>query len=80
MPDAITKFIASLDERTRQRLKGRLLALKQDPYNAHDVKKMSGQGGHMYRLRVGKIRITYILKDTELEILDIDYRGNIYNK
>lgn len=78
MSDRIQKFIASLDEKTRSRLKERLLALKMDPLKMHDVKKMRGQGMDVYRLRMGKIRIIYQLKGDNVEIIDIDYRGHIY--
>ncbi|MDO8490168.1 MAG: type II toxin-antitoxin system RelE/ParE family toxin [bacterium] len=78
MADKIAKFIASLDPRIRQALKDKLLALQANPHVAKDVIKMRGLSG-MYRLRMGKIRIIFtIKKSSEVEIIDIDYRGNIY--
>lgn len=78
MPDKITKFINALDKKIRARLKKKLLELKMNPYQMKDVKKLQGGTG-MYRLRLGKIRIVYkILENQSMEIIDIDYRGNIY--
>ena len=78
MPDKVTRFIESLDEKVRAALKKKLLALKSNPYGVAGVKKMNGID-HTYRLRVGKIRIIYRLdSQNNVEIVDIDYRGNIY--
>lgn len=78
MPDTVTKFIESLDEKTRARLKKKLIELKKNPYAVSGVKKMNGMD-HTYRLRVGKIRIIYAIDARNaVEVIDIDYRGNIY--
>lgn len=79
MPDKIAKFIAALDKKTRVRLKRRLLELVKYPYGGgKDVKKLQGAGGEFFRLRMGKIRIVYRVMKGKVEIMDIDYRGNIY--
>lgn len=78
MTDRIGKFINSLDKKTKEKLKARLKRLKESPYKAGDVKKLSGYGDDLYRLRMGKIRIIYRFIDSEIEVVDIDYRGNIY--
>lgn len=78
MADKIAKFIASLSPKIRQALKDKLLALCTDPYATRNVIKMNGVS-ETYRLRIGKIRIVYIIKkDSTVEIIDIDYRGDIY--
>lgn len=78
MPDRITKFIDSLNEKTRRQLKAKLLALKKFPFSMKGVKKMQG-GENMYRLRMSKIRIIYrIVSNNEIHVIDIDYMGNIY--
>jgi mRNA interferase RelE/StbE len=78
MPDKISKFIASLDKKTKDRLKAKLIQLKQDPFsNLQDVKKLHGCS-NVYRLRMGKIRIIFSIIDKDIQISDIDYRGNIY--
>ena len=79
MPDKITKFIASLDSRMRKRLALRLKELKTSPYeNVGDIKKLKGTAKNVYRLRLEKIRIIYLIAGRDIEIVDIDYRGNIY--
>ena len=78
MTDQIRKFIDSLDLKVRKKLKQRLMLLKSSPFRARDVKKMQTSSGEFYRLRMGKIRIVYRMAESEIEIIDIDYRGNIY--
>ena len=72
MTDKISKFIKSLDQKTRGRLKEKLILLKEGKLT---LSKLQGNK-NLYRLRVGKIRIIY--NKTTQEIIDIDYRGNIY--
>lgn len=78
MPDKITKFIEFLRAKIRKQLKENLLALKNNPYGMKGVKKMNGSDDNIYRLRMGKIRIIYKIDSDKIEIIDIDYRGNIY--
>lgn len=78
MTDKITKFIDSLDKKTKTKLKKKLSELKADPYGSKDIKKLKGFQNNLYRFRIGKIRIIYQLINNEIEIVDIDYRGNIY--
>ena len=81
MTDRVQKFIETLDKKTRLQLKTKLLALKKDPFSAKNVKALKGYGTNMFRLRMGKIRVIYYInKDQSAEILDIDYRGEIYKK
>jgi len=77
MTDKIQKFLKSLDKKTKEKLKKRLLLLKESPYKGNDIKKLQGYND-LYRLRVGKIRIIYKAPNQEIEIIDIDYRGNVY--
>ena len=78
MSDKITKFINSLDKKMRLRLKEKLLEVKQNPFFGNDIKKLQGIGENLYRLRIGKIRVIYKILQNDIEIIDIDYRGNIY--
>lgn len=78
MTDKVNKFINSLDKKTKNRLKQRLIELKTSPFNMPGVKKLSGWGNNAFRFRLGKIRVIYGLFEGEVEIIDIDYRGNIY--
>jgi len=77
MTAKIQKFLNSLDKKTKEKFKQRLLSLKQSPYEGKDIKKLKGYN-NLYRLRMGKIRIIYHLKNQDVEIIDIDHRGNIY--
>lgn len=79
MTDKIQKFFDAQDLKTKSRLKKKLLELKQNPFTGNNIKKMSGYGKNVFRLRVGDIRIIYLVhKNLAIEILDIDYRGSIY--
>ncbi len=79
MPDKIIKFINSLDKKTKERLKKRLSDLKTNPLkSSNDIKKLKGCKEDLYRLRIGKIRIIYKMNNNNIEIIDIDYKGNIY--
>ncbi len=62
----------------RLRLKEKLLEVKQNPFFGNDIKKLQGIGENLYRLRIGKIRVIYKILQNDIEIIDIDYRGNIY--
>lgn len=46
----------------------------------YDIKKMKGYNESIFRLRIGKYRAVFQVKDSELIILvfDIDSRGEIY--
>lgn len=78
MPDRISKFIDSLDIKTRARLKEKLKQLRGNPFAMPGVKKLVNCGRTTYRLRLGKIRIIYMLNGGSIEIIDMDFRGNIY--
>ena len=51
-----------------------------DPFDAANVKALSGPLKGKYRRRVGDLRIIYSLDSTakELYVLTIDWRGNVY--
>lgn len=78
MPDKIAKFLQGLNAKTRKQLKLKMSQLRENPFAMPGVKKMQTGEGVYYRLRVGKIRIIYVVSNIGVEIIDIDYRGNIY--
>ncbi len=44
-----------------------------------DIKKLKGRRvKNMYRLRVGKYRVIFVLEEEEIKIVDINTRGDIY--
>lgn len=73
---AAEKFLKKQDRKTQERL---LLAINQLPQGT-DIKKL--QGYNMYRMRVGSIRVLYIIDDIIKIILieNIDNRGDVYKK
>ncbi len=78
MSDRIKKFLDSLDAKTREKIKEYLLEIKKNPFlEGGDIKKLK-KHKNCYRLRIGKIRIVYEVTKEDIEIIDIDYRGNIY--
>jgi mRNA interferase RelE/StbE len=79
MTDKIRKFIDLLDRKTRTRLRNMLKSLRENPFTeSADTKKLKGFRDNVYRLRLGTIRIIYEIVETNIVIIDIDYRGNIY--
>ena len=78
MVDKVEKFFASLDEKAKERIRKKLLQVKKSPFSASGVKKMKNWGNDVYRVRIGRIRVIYKLLEDDIEIVDIDYRGNIY--
>lgn len=75
------KFIEAQDKPTKQRIKGAIEGLTEDPPKG-DIKLLQGYTDGRKRLRVGKYRIIYnYLSEKEIEILlimNIDSRGDIY--
>jgi mRNA interferase RelE/StbE len=44
-----------------------------------DIRMLKGRSiKNIYRLRVGKYRVIYIWEREEIEIIDIDTRGDVY--
>ena len=50
------------------------------PFNDLDIKKMKGNWEGYYRLRIGKIRVIFIVDLTsgDIEIYNIGFRGDVY--
>lgn len=77
------KFLKSRSISERKIIKTKLNLLTENPFTHPrlDIKKMKGVEG-VFRLRTGKIRIIYQVKESDLLILVIaaGVRGNIYKK
>ncbi len=78
MTSRLEKFIKSLDKKTKDRLKKKLNSIKSNPRKGANIKRLQGAEKDLYRLRTGKIRVIYKIVKNEVQIIDIDYRGNIY--
>ena len=73
---AAIKFLKKQDKKTQERL---LTTINQLPQGT-DIKKLKGLD--MYRMRVGNMRILYLIDDTIkiISIENIDNRGNVYKR
>jgi len=74
MSDKIQKFLAALEPKQFTVIQALLHRIVTGNLAGLDVKKMAGKQNE-FRVRKGKIRIVF---DQDRNILDIDYRGNIY--
>lgn len=77
----VKKFIEKQDKTLKSRFKKVFLKLMENPYPNNqtlDIKKL--KGGEEYRLRIGKYRFIYQIKDDVLVIVmeKADSRGDIY--
>ncbi|TGK08991.1 type II toxin-antitoxin system RelE/ParE family toxin [Leptospira fletcheri] len=54
--------------------------LKKNPFFGPNIKKLKGEFDGLYRYRIGKYRLFYLIKDNELLIIfvDIDQRKDSY--
>jgi mRNA interferase RelE/StbE len=76
-----TKFLKKLDGLTKDRIKKKLLKLKDDPFPP-EVERVEGHKGEkVFRVRVGDYRILYLVRyeDSLIFIAKIDKRGKVYN-
>ena len=77
MTDKLTKFIKYLDKKKKSKIKKILNEIKNKDFENKDIKKLKGYKT-LFRVRIGKLRIIFEILDNDIEIIDIDYRGNIY--
>ena len=74
------KFLGKLDKELFDRIIKKLETLKENPFPS-DVKRVVGRKEKVFRVRVGKYRILYVVFDDKKEILvtDIDRRESAYD-
>ncbi|MDM8545020.1 type II toxin-antitoxin system RelE/ParE family toxin [Candidatus Venteria ishoeyi] len=73
------KFLAKCDKSIFERFEQQLVMLIQDPYSQSlDIKKLKNHT--CYRLRIGKYRFLYEVREQELIIFFVkaDSRGGVY--
>jgi mRNA interferase RelE/StbE len=84
---ASVKFLEKLSPKETEKLQDRLAALLESletegivPFNELDIKSLKGDWKGFFRMRVGKIRVVFSINSEadELQVYDIDFRGNIY--
>jgi mRNA interferase RelE/StbE len=72
------KFLESLDEESRVRIKEKLMTLKENPFSI-PYRKIKGRNS-TYRIRIGDFRVIYSVRESEIRILKIDRRERIYDR
>ncbi len=75
------KFIESLDKKLKSKLEilFKILKINPLPFREYDLKKLKGVE-NFYRIRIGKIRMIYEIKELEHKIYIhfVGYRGKAY--
>ena len=74
------KFLKNSESELYQRLMERIRELSINPF-PQDIKRVEGEKGKVFRVRVGKHRITYEIysEKNEILIVKIGRRENIYD-
>jgi len=74
------KFISTLPQNYKDKIKETLIILRENPYG-YPYKKIRGET-NLYRIRVGKYRILYEIdkNNNQIIILKIDKRERIYKR
>jgi len=70
-------------ENIQLKIRKNLNNLKIDPYKSRvncDIKLLKNTNPKKHRLRVGKYRIIYIIKDKEIKVIDLIKRETGYNR
>ena len=68
-----TKAINGMDKPTKKRIREGI-----EKIPAGDISPMEGYTDGSRRLRIGKYRIIFVIKDNTVVVRDIGSRGNIY--
>ncbi|TGL55698.1 type II toxin-antitoxin system mRNA interferase toxin, RelE/StbE family, partial [Leptospira wolffii] len=79
------QFQSKLKDRQFSHLKKKLTdyvypILKKNPFFGPNIKKLKGEFDGLYRYRIGKYRLFYLIKDNELLVIfvDVDQRKDSY--
>ncbi len=75
----IQKFMIKLSENKRKKILEKINIIETKGVEFANVKVLKGHK-NIFRLKIDKIRIIFTLNKGYFEVLDIDYRGNIYKK
>lgn len=73
-------FLKTLQPKLRKQMATRIEALAKDPLpqGAIALKDVEDDGERVYRIRQGKHRIIYVIRETVVVILIIDHRKDAY--
>jgi len=74
------KFYRNADEVLKNRIVDAVGALARNPRLGGPVKKLKGELKHLYRFRIGDLRILYEIDDSEdtVWVKTIEWRGSAY--
>jgi mRNA-degrading endonuclease RelE of RelBE toxin-antitoxin system len=73
--DKIQKALNRLTEKEKEAIKSLLLQLKAGDLGNFDLKKLKGRDD-IFRVRKGKMRIIFFMKNQEIRLLAIERRNN----
>lgn len=73
------KYLRNLDKKTRDGILNKVRGLANDPFPS-DTKRVVGRKEKVFRLRMGKYRILYVvyLELNTVVIINIDIRSRVY--
>jgi mRNA-degrading endonuclease RelE of RelBE toxin-antitoxin system len=71
----IDKFLAKLDTERRQKVLDAVERIKARNFTGLNMKKLGGFVDE-YRVRVGRVRIMFMMNDAEVRIYDIDNKSD----
>ena len=75
------KFVKKLDNEAKERIKGKLLKLQDNPFPS-EVERVEGyKGEKIFRVRVGDYRILYFVRyeSNQIYVAKIDKRSRVYD-
>jgi mRNA-degrading endonuclease RelE of RelBE toxin-antitoxin system len=70
----IDKFLARLDAATRQKVLSIVERISSGDFSGLDMRKLKGSSD-IYRVRLGKVRIKFVMNASGIRIFSIDKRG-----
>jgi mRNA-degrading endonuclease RelE of RelBE toxin-antitoxin system len=70
----IDKFLARLDADMRQKVLAIVERIQGGDFYGLDMRKLKSSL-EVYRVRIGKVRIKFVMNASGIRILSIDYRG-----
>jgi mRNA interferase RelE/StbE len=74
------KFFEIAEKKDKTRIAKAIEEISKDPRTNIHIKKLQGELGHMYRYRLGDLRILFEIHDDvqTIRIKSIDSRGSVY--
>ncbi len=76
----VVKFYRKADNTVKERISDAIAVIAQNPHLDSHIKKLKGDLKHMYRFRMGDLRILYEIDDAQetVWIKTIEWRGSAY--